>query len=149
MKRNYIWLLLVVATFVQCSKSKLSPVPVYKASAGTPLDSNGLHLAVIGYDTAYTYILDNRYGYQMFYKIRESDGQTEVIPRFGQLGAFMVTENYVYGARKNIYPLAFSTLCRYNKYNFDDSVIIIQRMIYSQLSYLVGYYYGLNKIYEL
>lgn len=149
MKRNYIWIFLVVAAFAQCTKTKLSPLPDYKATAGIKLDSSYLHLAVIAYDTAYTYILDDRYGYHAFYRISETDGKTEVLKRFAELESFMVTENYLYAARPNVYPQAFSTLCRYNKRNLDDSIIINTRMIYNHLIYKDGYFYGLDKLFDL
>jgi hypothetical protein len=113
------------------------------------LDSSYLHLAVIAYDTAYTYILDDRYGYHAFYRISETDGKTEVLNRFAELESFIVTENYLYAARPNVYPQAFSTLCRYNKRNLDDSVIINSRMIYNHLIYKDGYFYGLDKLFDL
>lgn len=148
-KINYLYLLALSFCFIQCTKTKLSPIPTYKATSGTKLNSTYLHLAGMYYDDNYTYILDNRYGYHLFFRINETTGVMENIPRFNNLQSFAVTADYIYIARPNVYPNVCCSFYRVNKSNYDDSVLINPRMYYSYLNYVDGTLYGINQLRDL
>jgi hypothetical protein len=145
--RNTLYVALCCAIcFIQCGKTKLEPLPEYKSTNGTKLDSNYLHFAGLSFDKDYTYLLDDRYDYHLFFRIRESDGMMEAVPQFNTLASFAVSDQYIYTARRNQYPLAFYTFCRVNKADYKDSVIINTRMVYSYLTCVDGIIYGIDQV---